>query len=85
MDPLFRSLATQSRPGIAVLLTGMGEDGAAALRVLREQRWRTFAQDAASAVVFGMPGAAIALHAAEDVLNPAAIGQRIGHLLSGAP
>ncbi len=85
VDPLFRSLATQSSPGIAVLLTGMGEDGASALRLLREHRWRTFAQDAASAVVHGMPGAAIALQGAEDVLNPQAIGQRIGHILAGAP
>jgi len=85
VDPMFRSLATQPTPGIAVLLTGMGEDGAVALRILRERRWRTFAQDAASAVVHGMPGAAIALQAAEDVLNPAAIGQRIGHILAGAP
>jgi len=85
VDPLFRSLVGQARPGIAVLLTGMGDDGAAALRSLREHRWRTFAQDAASAVVHGMPGAAIALHAAEDVLDPGAIGQRIGFLLAGAP
>ena len=85
VDPLFRSLVAQTTPGIAVLLTGMGDDGAAALRSLREHRWRTFAQDAASAVVHGMPGAAIALHAAEEVLDPGTIGVRIGFLLAGAP
>lgn len=85
VDTLFRSLALSATPGIAVLLTGMGDDGAAALRALRDRGWRTFAQDAQSAVVHGMPGAAIALDAAEDVLDPAAIGQRIGYLLAGAP
>ena len=63
--------------GLAVLLTGMGEDGASALRALRERGWQTFAQDADSAVVHGMPGAAIALGAAVYILNPAAIGKHL--------
>jgi chemotaxis response regulator CheB len=82
VEPLFRSLAAHGRRGYAVLLTGMGEDGAGGLRALRDSGWQTYAQDAASAVVHGMPGAAIALGGADQVLEPAAIGAHIGRLLS---
>jgi two-component system chemotaxis response regulator CheB len=75
IDQLFASLALQAKVGLAVLLTGMGEDGASALRALRDRGWQTFAQDAESAVVHGMPGVAIALGAAAHVLSPAAIGK----------
>ena len=76
---LFSSLALQAKVGIAVLLTGMGEDGASSLRLLRDRGWQTFAQDAASAVVHGMPGAAIAQGGAEHILDPAAIGRYISN------
>jgi len=74
---LFASLALQNKVGIAVLLTGMGEDGASGLRKLRDSGWQTFAQDGQSAVVHGMPGAAIAQGGAVHILNPAAIGKCI--------
>lgn len=77
---LFASLSLQSKVGVAVLLTGMGEDGASGLRQLRERGWQTFAQDAVSAVVHGMPGAAIAQGGADYILNPAAIGKFISNL-----
>ncbi len=77
IDQLFASLALQAKVGLAVLLTGMGEDGASALRALRDRGWQTFAQDADSAVVHGMPGAAIALGAAAHILKPAAIGKHL--------
>ena len=77
VDQLFASLATQSKVGLAVLLTGMGEDGACAMRQLRDRGWQTFAQDADSAVVHGMPGSAIAQGAAAYILNPAAIGKHL--------
>ena len=56
------------RPGVAVLLTGMGSDGAAGLLCLRQQGWHTIAQDQASSVVYGMPRAAAELGAARQVL-----------------
>ena len=66
VDVLFSSLAAaKCAAGAAVLLTGMGKDGAAGMLELRTAGWRTFAQDEASSVVWGMPGAAVALGAAE--------------------
>ncbi|WP_423372938.1 chemotaxis-specific protein-glutamate methyltransferase CheB [Dyella acidisoli] len=67
---LFRSVAeVYGGEVIAGLLSGMGRDGAQALRLLREKGAITFAQDEASSVVHGMPGEAIRLHAAMHVLS----------------
>ena len=54
---------------VAVLLTGMGADGAQGMLRLREAGAHTIAQDAASSVVFGMPKEAIRLGAAERILS----------------
>ncbi len=68
VDELFSSLATSSRRGVAVLLTGMGSDGAEGLLRLRRAGWHTIAQDQKTSVVWGMPGAAHALGAAVETL-----------------
>jgi two-component system chemotaxis response regulator CheB len=60
-----------------VLLTGMGRDGAAGMRALRDRGWHTIAQDEASSVVWGMPGAAHRMGAAVELLPLAAIGPAI--------
>ena len=66
---LFRSLAqVYGADAIGVLLTGMGKDGAADLKTLKDQGAVTIVQDSASSVVHGMPGEAIALGAATHVL-----------------
>ncbi len=66
---LFRSLVdVYGSSAIAGLLTGMGRDGAAELKELREAGAMTFAQDRGSSIVFGMPGEAIRLDAACRVL-----------------
>ncbi len=66
---LFDSVAEcAGEHALGVLLTGMGADGADALLRLRQLGAMTIAQDEASSVVWGMPGAAVKLDAAQKVL-----------------
>lgn len=66
---LFRTLAqAYGQTALGVLLTGMGKDGAAELKILRDTGAITIAQDRESSVVHGMPGTAIALGGATHVL-----------------
>lgn len=62
---------------VAVILTGMGKDGAKGMLELRNQGVRTIAQDEFSSVVFGMPKEAIALGAAEFIEPLSSIAERI--------
>ncbi|WP_212636828.1 chemotaxis-specific protein-glutamate methyltransferase CheB [Desulfacinum hydrothermale] len=74
VSALFRSVANLcSRDAVAVLLTGMGRDGAQELKTLHDKGALTVAQDEASCVVFGMPGEAVRLGAAQHVLDPEGI------------
>ena len=68
-DVLFRSVARVfgSRT-LAVVLTGMGEDGLRGCDVLKECGARIFAQDEASSVVWGMPGAVVQAGLVDQVL-----------------
>jgi two-component system chemotaxis response regulator CheB len=78
---LFRTLAEACGPGaVGVLLSGMGKDGAAELKLMKEAGATTVAQDGASCVVNGMPGEAIAQGAAMHVLAP----EKIADLLVAA-
>jgi two-component system chemotaxis response regulator CheB len=81
VDLLFRS-AAQAAPGrcIGVMLSGMGADGARAMRELRESGAHNIAQDAASCVVFGMPKQAIAENAVHEVLPLGEIARRLVEL-----
>jgi two-component system, chemotaxis family, response regulator WspF len=68
-DVFFRSVAENWRgQGAAVLLTGMGRDGAEGLLTLRQSGWMTIAQDQSTSIVYGMPKAAAELNAAEKIL-----------------
>lgn len=69
VDVLFRSAAKTAGPNaIGVILTGMGNDGAAGLLEMKEAGAATVAQDEATCVVFGMPKEAIARGAVDAVL-----------------
>ena len=80
VDYLFRSVALQA-PGsaIGVILTGMGNDGAQGLRLLKRSGCATVAQDEATCLVYGMPREAVATGAVDDVLPLDSIA---GHLLN---
>jgi two-component system chemotaxis response regulator CheB len=82
VDRLFASAATalgaaRGPDALAILLTGMGRDGAQGMFALASVGARTIAQDEASCVVFGMPRAAIELGAAGEVLPLDRIGPAI--------
>ncbi len=70
VDALFTSMARAIHGrAVGVLMTGMGSDGAEGLLALRKVGARTIVQDAASCVVAGMPMAALAIDAAEEVVE----------------
>ena len=83
VDVFFDSVADHwPQTGAALLLTGMGKDGAKGLLKLRTRGWHTIAQDEATSVVWSMPKAAIDLGAACEVLAieqmPRSITPRLG-------
>lgn len=80
---LFGSVAAHYGPrAIGVLLTGMGKDGAAELKSMKDAGATTFAQDAESAVVHGMPGEAVRLGGATHVMAPEEIGAALPPLVT---
>lgn len=86
VEVLFESAAREAREqAIAVMLTGMGKDGAQAMLDMREAGAHTIAQDQASCVVFGMPREAIALGAVAEVLPLADIPARLMSLAASLP
>ena len=83
VDVFFKSVAAHwLKSGVAVILTGMGRDGAEGLLALRQGGWHTLVQDEKTSVVFGMPKAAIEIGAAQTVLPvadlAAAIVEQVG-------
>ncbi len=69
VDPLFRTAAEVYGSGLlAVVLTGMGQDGRRGAEVVRQRAGRVLAQDAATSTVWGMPGAVAEAGLAERVL-----------------
>lgn len=84
VDVMFRSLAQNVGPNaVGIILTGMGDDGAKGLVEMLEAGARTIAQDEQSSIVWGMPGSAVRLGAAEMVLSlqkiPAALLELAAH------
>ncbi len=78
VDVLFRPVvAGIGGAGVGALLTGMGDDGARGLKEMRDAGSPTVVQDEATSVVWGMPGAAWKLRAAEQALPLEAIAGRL--------
>ena len=86
VEVLFKSAARVVGPNaVGVMLTGMGADGASAMREMRDAGSYNLVQDEASCVVFGMPREAIAAGAANEVLPLSQIAPRlIERLRSGS-
>lgn len=83
VDVMFRSVVQNVGPNaIGVLLTGMGADGAQGLKELQDIGVPTIAQDESSSVVWGMPGEAVKLGAADDILTLYKVPERILELAS---
>jgi chemotaxis response regulator CheB len=78
IDTFFESIE-RFWPGnvIALLLTGMGRDGAAGLQSLRAHGYHTISQDQATSAVYGMPKAAAEMAAASEILPLEKIGPRL--------
>lgn len=78
VDVLFWSVASVAADhGLGIILTGMGQDGAAGLVAMREASAYTIAQDEKSSVIFGMPRTAIELGGATEILPLRQIGQKV--------
>jgi len=74
VDVLFRSVASQAgRNAVGIIMTGMGDDGARGLKEMRDAGARTFGQDEATCVVYGMPKEAVKMGAVETVVPLQAI------------
>lgn len=85
VEVLFRSAArVVGRNAYGVMLTGMGGDGAVAMREMKDAGSYNFVQDEASCIVFGMPREAILQGAADQVLPLTAIGPALLGRLSGS-
>lgn len=78
VDMLFHSVAAVAgKQVLGIILTGMGNDGAAGMKAMHDAGAQTIAQDESSCVVFGMPKAAIELGGVDKILPLERIAQEI--------
>jgi two-component system chemotaxis response regulator CheB len=85
VEVLFKSAARLvGRNAFGIMLTGMGNDGAKAMKEMRDAGSYNYVQDEASCVVFGMPREAILHGAADEVLSLVAIAPALLTKLSGS-
>lgn len=82
VDVLFTSLANvMGKNVIAVIMTGMGRDGAAGIKLIKQTGGYTIAQDEESCIVFGMPKAAINEGAIEEIVPLSKISSKLINLV----
>ncbi|KRG43831.1 chemotaxis protein [Stenotrophomonas panacihumi] len=78
VDVLFRSVAANAGPNaVGAILTGMGDDGARGLLEMQQAGAATLVQDEATSVVWGMPGAAFKLGAAQETVPLERVAERL--------
>ena len=86
VDVLFESITdVKLRTAVAVLLTGMGSDGAQGMLALRRNGLHTIAESEETCVVFGMPREAIRLNAAAEVQPLFRIAHSLGYAVERKP
>jgi len=84
VDPLFGAVAqTYGRGTLALVLTGMGSDGAKGAGLILDAGGSVIAQDEETSVVWGMPGATVALGNVCDILPIDGISRKVVRLLTG--
>lgn len=82
VDALFQSVAqVVGKNALAVMLTGMGDDGASGLLAIHQAGGHTLVQDEQSSTVFGMPRAAIEIGAAQNIVPLSKLATKILKLL----
>ena len=78
IDVLFHSLAsTVGKEAVAVIMTGMGRDGADGIERVKERGGRTIAQDEATSIVYGMNRVAVEKGAVHDIVPLSEISKKI--------
>ncbi len=78
VNVMFRSLAQNVGPNaLALMLTGMGDDGAESVGEMREQGARVLVQDEKTSVVWGMPGEVVRRGYADEILSLYDLGPRL--------
>lgn len=83
VDPMFRSVADVcGAASIGVIMTGMGSDGGKGAKALRAAGAAVVVQDEATSVVWGMPGAAVALNAVNQVVAGPLLGRSVAGLIN---
>ncbi len=83
VDVLFRSVASVYGPSaLAVMLTGMGQDGLNGCRIIKEKGGTIIAQDRQTSAVWGMPGAVVEAGLADSVLPLRSIASSISSVVS---
>jgi two-component system chemotaxis response regulator CheB len=82
LDSVAKAYGTRA---VGIILTGMGNDGADGLLAIKNAGGHTMAQSEESCVVFGMPEAAIAKKAVQQIINGDDLAQEILKLVRGEP